>query len=241
MTTTVFEADLSPLLKTAGPERARAVADPFGTLHRAVTGDFAEPFPPLPAIEAPAVNVAILALDLGTKPGYAVRRRDGRIVHGSADFTPRRNWAPGQKWKRFRSWLSDLIVQNNVQQIAFEDVKRHALGAVLAAHAYGGFRAHMEDVAESHGCTLHPYGVGHIKQHWTGNGAASKDEMVAQTKARGFRPADDNDADAVATLHLALADEAGTWSEAIARAQAKDKARERAKVKRASKGQGKLL
>lgn len=192
----------------------------------------AEPSPHFTG-EKPEVNVSILALDLGTKPGYAVRSRDGRIVHGSADFTPRSSWTPGQKWLRFRAWLADLIVTHNVQQIAFEDVKRHALGAVLAAHAYGGFRAHMESIADQHNVELRSYGVGQIKQHWTGNGAAKKPDMIAQAKIRGFRVFDDNDADALAILHLDLAHEAGTWQPAAKKSKPK--------TKRAPKEQRSLL
>jgi len=160
----------------------------------------------------PGVNVCILALDLGTKTGYAVRRRDAKLLHGTEDFTPRASWAPGQKWQRFRSWLSSTITENNVTQIAFEDVKRHGPGQVLAAHAYGGFRAMLEMVADQHRVTLVPFGVGQIKKHWTGSGVAKKDDMVMQATVRRFRVVDDNNADALAILHLAIASEKGEWS-----------------------------
>lgn len=183
-----------------------------------------EPFPPLgkpergtaivPDVPAdvPGVNVCILALDLGAKTGYALRRRDAKLLHGTEDFTPRASWAPGQKWQRFRSWLSTTITENNITQIAFEDVKRHGPGQVLAAHAYGGFRAMLEMVADQHRVTLIPFGVGQIKKHWTGSGVAKKDEMVMQATARRFRVVDDNNADALAILHLAIAKEQGEWS-----------------------------
>ena len=45
--------------------------------------------------------------------------------------------------------------------------------------------------------------VGTIKKHATGKGNASKDEMVASVRARGYTPADDNEADAIALLYLA--------------------------------------
>ncbi len=182
-----------------------------------------EPFPPLgnpehgtstvPDVpgDVPALNVNILALDLGTKTGFALRRRDGCIAHGTEEFTPRASWAPGQKWQRFRSWLSTTITENNVTQIAFEDVKRHGPGQVLAAHAYGGFRAMLEMVADQHRVTLIPFGVGQIKKHWTGSGVAKKDAMIQQAKARGFRVLDDNNADALAILHLAIASEKREW------------------------------
>lgn len=161
------------------------------------------------AAPASSVSVNILALDLGTKTGYAIRSRDGRIIHGTEAFTPRASWTPGQKWQRYRAWLSKIIAEEAVNLIVFEDVKAHGKGAVLAAHAYGGFRAMLEMVADGHRVRLLPVGVGTIKKHWTGKGNANKDAMLAQAKARGFRPETDNDADALAILHWAVEQEAG--------------------------------
>jgi len=171
----------------------------------------------------PGLNVNILALDLGAKTGFALRRRDATLLHGTEDFTPRASWAPGQKWLRFRSWLSTTITEHNITQIAFEDVKRHGPGQVLAAHAYGGFRAMLEMVADQHRVALVPFGVGQIKKHWTGSGVAKKDDMVAQARVRGFRTVDDNNADALAILHLAIASEKGEWSAPAAKPKAKRK------------------
>ena len=42
--------------------------------------------------------------------------------------------------------------------------------------------------------------VGTIKRFATGRGNADKAAMVAAIQARGFRPADDNEADAIALL-----------------------------------------
>ena len=195
-----------------------------------------EPFPPrgnsergtaiVPGVpeNVPALNVNILALDLGAKTGFALRRRDASVLHGTVDFTPRASWGPGQKWLRFRSWLSATITEHNITQIAFEDVKRHGPGQVLAAHAYGGFRAMLEMVADQHRVTLVPFGVGQIKKHWTGSGVAKKDAMLMQAKVRGFRAVDDNNADALAILHLAIAREKGEWSAPLAKPKAKRKA-----------------
>jgi hypothetical protein len=42
--------------------------------------------------------------------------------------------------------------------------------------------------------------IGTIKRHVTGTGNASKEAMFAAARARGFSPADDNEADAIAIL-----------------------------------------
>lgn len=150
----------------------------------------------------PGVNVNILALDLGTKLGWAVRSRDGKVSHGTEVFTPRASWSPGQRWLRARSFLTDLIVRHQATVIAYEDVKRHV--GTDAAHAYGAFLCIVQMVADSHRATLQPVGVKTIKKYWTGNGNADKDAMTAQAKVRGFRPETDNDSDALAILHWAV-------------------------------------
>jgi Holliday junction resolvasome RuvABC endonuclease subunit len=51
--------------------------------------------------------------------------------------------------------------------------------------------------------------VGTIKRYVTGKGNADKQAVIAAVKALGFSPADDNEADALALLHWALANRAG--------------------------------
>ncbi|CAB3922470.1 hypothetical protein [Achromobacter deleyi] len=176
-----------------GAQTARASAE---TLVNAWFGGGAEAGP------APALNVNILALDLGTKLGWALQMRDRPITHGTESFVPRKSWSPGQRWQRFRTFLHEVVGHNNVHVIAYEDVKRHA--GTDAAHAYGAFLALTELVADSHRVRLMPVGVGTIKKHWTGKGNADKAAMEAQARARGFRPETDNDADALAILHWAV-------------------------------------
>lgn len=153
-------------------------------------------------VSAPGLNVNILALDLGTKTGFAVRRRDGSVVHGTERFMQRNSWPAGQRWLNFRAWLSRQIAEHGATVIAYEDVKNHA--AIYAAHVYGGFLAHMECVAAQHRVELRPVGVGTVKKAWTGSGSAKKEKMITQAQARGFKVVDDNDADALAILHWAV-------------------------------------
>lgn len=158
-----------------------------------------------PAEPVGAVNVCILALDLGTKTGYAVRKRDGKVVHGTQSFAPRPSWTAGQRWLRFQSWLAELLDLHVVHQIAYEHVSFHA--GLRDAHCYGAFRALVEMAADRRGIGLVGTNVQTIKRHWTGKGGADKAAMIAQARARGFRPETDNDADALAVLDWAVAQE----------------------------------
>ena len=58
--------------------------------------------------------------------------------------------------------------------------------------------------AELRGVPYQGVPVGTVKRHATGHGNADKQAMMAAARARGFLPADDNEADALAILHWAL-------------------------------------
>jgi len=148
-------------------------------------------------------RLTLLALDLGTTTGWAVRPRDGQIVHGSISFRPQRFEGGGMRYLRFKHWLSELkSVSGDIHAVYFEEVRRHA--GVDAAHAYGGFMAHLTAWCEHHNIAYQGVPVGTIKKHASGKGNASKDEMVAAIRARGFEPGDDNEADAIALLLWAI-------------------------------------
>ena len=145
----------------------------------------------------------ILALDLGTTTGWALRSADGSISSGTESFKPHRFEGGGMRYLRFKHWLTEVKqTSDGVDAVYFEEVRRH-LG-VDAAHAYGGFMAHLTAWCEHHQIPYQGIPVGTIKKHATGRGNASKDEMIAAMKARGHSPADDNEADAQALLHYAL-------------------------------------
>lgn len=143
----------------------------------------------------------ILALDLGTKCGWALHVRGGKISGGTVNCAP--GAVAGHRWLAFRNHLSELKrASGEVNVVYYEDVKRHM--GVLAAHAYGGFLAHLETWCTLNNVRMEAVGVGAIKKHWTGRGDAKKEQMIAEAKSRGFVPVDDNHADALAILALAL-------------------------------------
>lgn len=140
----------------------------------------------------------IVALDLGTHCGWAVY--DGTITSGTQSFVPRRFEGGGMRFLHFKRWLDELAGGRRITAIYFEEVRRH-LG-VDAAHLYGGFLAHLSAWCEMQTPPV-PYEgvpVGTIKKHATGKGNAPKEAMIAAAVARGFAPADDNEADALALL-----------------------------------------
>ena len=150
------------------------------------------------------MTTTILALDLGTTTGWALTGRDGLISGGSESFKPQRFEGGGFRYLRFKCWLTEIKqCAEGIDLVCYEEVRRHA--GVDAAHAYGGFMATLTAWCEHHQITYQGVPVVTIKKHATGKGNAGKAEMVAAAKARGFDPADDNHADALALLDWAIA------------------------------------
>jgi hypothetical protein len=161
--------------------------------------------PPIIALPPPAIaHHAVLALDLGTTTGWALRRHDGGITSGTISFKPTRFEGGGMRYLRFRGWLTEVAaLSGGLARIVFEEVRAHA--GTDAAHIYGGFLAHLSAWSEERGVPYEGVPVGTIKAFVTGKGNANKAAMIAAVEARGFRPADDNEADAIALLLWATA------------------------------------
>ena len=150
----------------------------------------------------------LLALDLGTTTGWALHGLDGLITSGTVSFRPGRFDGGGMRYLRFTNWLGELDrLSGPIASIWFEEVRRHA--ATDAAHVYGGLMATLTAWAELRGVPYEGVPVGTIKRHATGKGNADKAAMIAAARARGFSPADDNEADAIAILFWALETKGG--------------------------------
>lgn len=148
----------------------------------------------------------ILAIDLGTTTGFALGTRDGAIKGGSESFSPKKCGGYGQRWLAFRQFLTETARSaGEIHAVYYEDVKHHS--SLDASHAYGGFLAHLEAWCAINRIPCKPVGVGTIKKHWTGKGNADKEAMIAVARAKGFRPVDDNEADALAILSYARSQE----------------------------------
>jgi Holliday junction resolvasome RuvABC endonuclease subunit len=150
----------------------------------------------------------ILALDLGTTTGWAIRGFDSLITSGTVSFKPSRYDGGGMRYLRFTNWLTELDrLTGPIATIWFEEVRNHK--GVDAAHVYGGLMASLTSWAELRGIPYEGVPVGTIKRHATGKGNANKQAMIDAACARGFSPADDNEADAIAILLWAIETQGG--------------------------------
>jgi Holliday junction resolvasome RuvABC endonuclease subunit len=152
-------------------------------------------------------HLAILALDLGTSTGWALRSEVGPITSGTVSFRPSRYDGGGMRYLRFRGWLDQLTSDAAFGAVFFEEVRRHA--GTDAAHVYGGLLATLTAWCEQHSIAYQGVPVGTIKRFATGKGNADKAAMVAAMRARGFLPADDNEADALAILLWSIETQGG--------------------------------
>lgn len=145
--------------------------------------------------------MSILALDLGTTTGWACSMdRHCSVLSGTWSFKPLRFEGGGMRYVHFRERLNEFLYRPPLSTIYFEEVRRHA--GTTAAHVYGGFMATLEAWCEERKIPYQGVPVGAIKKYWTGKGNASKEDMIESARMRGFDPVDDNEADALAILHM---------------------------------------
>ena len=150
----------------------------------------------------------ILAIDLGTRLGWAACDANGQIFSGTVSFKPGRFEGGGMRFLRFQRWLDETTgLTGTIHALYFEEVRRHA--GVDAAHAYGGFLGHLTAWCERNAVPYQGVPVATIKKHATGKGNADKQSVIAAMRNKGFEPQDDNEADALAILHWAIAQTEG--------------------------------
>lgn len=144
-----------------------------------------------------------LALDLGTKTGWALMDRDRLLTSGVKEFKSDRWQGGGLRFLHFRSWLDELKQRSNgIDRLFYEQVRRHA--GTDASHLYGGWLAVLQVWCEENSIAYQGVPVGTIKRFAAGKGNADKVAMIAAIRERGFESADDNEADAIAILLWAL-------------------------------------
>lgn len=147
----------------------------------------------------------VLAIDIGTKMGWALYVDGVFMNHGMADFTPkpgtkkRPDPHPGQRFIRMWDWLSGRHTCPTPDKVVYEQVSRHV--GTRAAHVYGGFLGILQAWAAARGIPCEGIAVGTIKKYATGKGTASKAEMIeAASHIVGYIVVDDNEADAICLL-----------------------------------------
>ena len=111
----------------------------------------------------------ILALDLGTTTGWALRAPDGLITSGTVSFRPSRYDGGGMRYLRFTNWLTELDrLSGPIAAIWYEEVRAHA--GTDAAHVLWRSDGHAHVMGRARGVPYAGVPVGTIKRHWDRQG-----------------------------------------------------------------------
>lgn len=161
-----------------------------------------ESAPPSPTRVTPLTP--ILALDLATATGWALRDSHGRVTSGTVSFALRRGESAGMRLLRFRRWLREVLALGEVRLVAYEQPvlhrERRQLNTSVAHNLEGCLLPELEGRIDYVAPT-----PAEVKKHATGRGNASKEQMVVAACARWGKPvADDNEADALCVLAWVL-------------------------------------
>lgn len=161
----------------------------------------------------------ILALDLGTACGWALRGdnrappgraavsgyRDADLnetYHGTFDLRAGQHSGGGMRYLKFRRELTNFI--GLVDEVTYEIVRRHV--GTAAAHVYGGLLGILTAWCEENKIPYEGKTVQEIKKFATGKGNADKFQVIKAVEGWGFQPKNDNEADAIALLRLRLSE-----------------------------------
>ena len=91
--------------------------------------------------------------------------------------------------------------------VHYEEVRRHA--GTDAAHVYGGLLATLTAWCEQHAIAIPGRARRHDQAVHHRQGQRRQGRVIAAIRARGFTPADDNEADAIAILLWAIETDGG--------------------------------
>lgn len=142
----------------------------------------------------------ILALDLGTKTGWAFgdTKDDSQVYSGVQDFSLKRGESSGMRLLNFDKWIYDMLAKHKPQVVGYE--MPHQRGG-HATQLLLGMLGILHVACVKAGVQYSSVHSATLKKFATGSGRASKEEMIsaAMKKFRRALLIDDNEADA---LHI---------------------------------------
>ena len=123
----------------------------------------------------------ILALDLATKTGWALRS-NGHVESGVQVFDLKRGESPGMRFVRFRRWLYQMLESFEAGDVVAFEQAHHRGGA--ATQLCVGMSTRVLEACAELGLEHTSVHSATLKKFATGSGRASKEEMLATARAR---------------------------------------------------------
>ena len=141
----------------------------------------------------------ILALDVATKTGWCHEEESG-----TWDFNPKRDESKGMRLVKFKAKVYDVINGEDIDLVVFERTAgAHKNELIDQAELHGV----LKELCERLNVDYKAYSAGEIKKFATGNGKATKHQMIqACIDNYNEDPCDDNEADAIHLYFLAKRD-----------------------------------
>ena len=148
----------------------------------------------------------LLALDLATRTGWALLLGpEARVLSGVKQL-PKGGGDLGRFLRTYRDWLTDIMVLHRPLFICSEaPLPPRQQSSNAAAMRLLGLSMVTQMVAGDYGARWYSANNQTAKKHFAGSGRADKAAMMQQCRVLwGIEPTDDNEADAIAVLDLAL-------------------------------------
>lgn len=157
----------------------------------------------------------LLCLDLATSVGFSVGTESGVEAHGSHRLPSTGNDIAAFL-KAYRAWLTSMIQRHLPHEVVFESpilVGSNGIAALRKLYSLAGL---TELIAKDLGCRVSEANLMQIRKHFIGATRAPaevpkaerrqwmKERIISSARKRGFRPANDDDADALALFAYAM-------------------------------------
>jgi Holliday junction resolvasome RuvABC endonuclease subunit len=144
----------------------------------------------------------VLALDLATKTGWA----HSCGASGVYDLSIRRDESSGMRLIRLNSKLNHIRDEIGIDLLIFEAARHNGPGMQGALVVHAELQGTVKLWCELNKVAFRGYSPSEIKKHATGKGNANKEKMVVAAEAKwpNVEIIDDNQADAMWLLDLAL-------------------------------------
>ena len=132
----------------------------------------------------------ILALDTSTKTGWALNEPRSSGVENFSEYKRESN---GAVLILFRAWLESMIQIYRPNLIIYEQPHHRGKGTTLLM----GLVGIVHECVTKFNCTMAEVHSATLKKYATGNGHATKEEMIEKAKEKKWKPKDDNECDAL--------------------------------------------
>lgn len=142
----------------------------------------------------------ILAIDPATKCGWA----HSCGVSGTWDLSTRTDESKGMKLIRLNGKLKDVLSSTGINLVVFEAARHAAPGMQRALVVQAELQGVIKLFCEHNRIEYQGISPSEIKKFATGKGNANKAAMIKSAYARGWKVADDNEADARFLLEMVM-------------------------------------